>query len=130
MIQAQQRIADLGADVLLVAYHDPELMMSRMLRDLAVPFLLLVDRQRHAYERWGLGKYTAKALLVPGLYPAIVKLLLRRPPNLGTVPDTRQLGGDFVVDGAGRLALVKRMRSIYDRAPVPDLLSAIERAKA
>lgn len=129
MIQAQDRFAAIGADILLVAHHDPELMMSRMMRDLAVPYLLLVDRERESYARWGMGDYTANALLEPGFYPALLKLLLRRPPNLGTLPDrSRQLGGDFVVDRAGRLALVNRMRTIYDRAPVPRLIAALEQA--
>jgi hypothetical protein len=38
------------------------------------------------------------------------------------------MGGDFVVDRGGRLAFVNRMRSIHDRAPVPTLLSALERS--
>ena len=128
MIQAQDRLASLGAEVLLVAGHDPELMMSKMMRDLSLPFLLLVDRQRLAYARWGLGKSSWKVLLVPSLYPAVLRLLLRRQPSLGPAPGQPQLGGDFVVDRAGRLAFVNRMRSIHDRAPVPTLLSALERA--
>ena len=127
MVQARDRLAQLGAEVLLVAHQDPELMMSQMLRDLALPFVLLVDPQRQAYARWGLGEATYRVFLVPSLYAAILKMVLRRPPPLGEAPESRQMGGDFVVDRTGRLAFVNRMRSLHDRAPVTDLLAAAER---
>lgn len=127
MIQNQDRIAELG-DVLLVAYQDPELMMSKMMRDLAVPYVLLVDRTRESYARWGVSQYNWKAWLMPSLYPAILRLLLQRHPSLGSSPDRALLGGDFVVDRSGRLAFAQRMRGIHDRAPVSTLISALERA--
>ena len=31
LIQARDRIADMGAEVVLIAHHDPDLMMSKMM---------------------------------------------------------------------------------------------------
>jgi peroxiredoxin len=127
LIQARERIETLGTEVALVAYHDPELVMTQMMRSLNLPFVLLVDRTKRTYADWGLGNVTAAAFLHPSLYMALAKLILRREPSLGDVPDRTHVGGDFVVDRDGRLAFVHRLRSLHDRAKVDDLLAVVER---
>jgi hypothetical protein len=126
MVSAKERIERAGVDVIFVAFHDPDLMMSKMLRDLDLSFVLLLDRAREAYARWGLQTTTLKKLMKPGLAWAMVKLLFTRQPSMGSAPPHHnQLGGDFVVDRAGNLVFVNRMRSVYDRADVDDMLSAV-----
>jgi peroxiredoxin len=127
LIQARERIARLGTDVVLVAYHDPELVMTQMMQSLNLPYLLLVDKSRRAYADWGMGAVTARAFLHPGLYWAIAKLILSRPEPLGDVDDRSLVGGDFVIDREGRLAFVHTLRSLHDRANVEDMLSVVER---
>jgi peroxiredoxin len=130
MVSAKDRIQRAGAEVIFVAYHDPELMMSKMLHDLDLRFVLMLDRAREAYAQWGLGTGTLKTLLSPGALWAIFKLILRREPSLGPAPPHhRQLGGDFVVDSRGNLVFVNRMRSIYDRADIDDMLAAVRSAR-
>jgi peroxiredoxin len=128
MIQAKDAIAAAGAEVVLVAYNDPELMMAKMFNALDLPFVLLVDRTREFYGRWGLGPAGIKAVLNPGLYLAMLRVVLRRERSLGSAPTARQLGGDFVVDRHGRLAFVHRMRSLHDRARIEDLVAAAQQA--
>jgi hypothetical protein len=101
-------------------------MMSKMLKDLDLSYVLLLDRAREAYARWGLQTATLKNLLTPGLAVAVIKLMLTRPVSMGDAPPHHnQLGGDFVVDASGRLVFVNRMKSIYDRADVDAMLGAI-----
>jgi len=132
MVQARDEIRELGAEVVFVAFHDPELLTAKMLRSLDLPYLLLLDPARESYARWGLGPATVRAFLSPGLYWAALKetlkVLLGRERSLGTAPRSNQLGGDFVVDRTGRLAYAHRMQSLYDRAPIPDLLAALQEA--
>ncbi|HEY7474285.1 MAG TPA: peroxiredoxin-like family protein [Vicinamibacterales bacterium] len=129
MVSAKDRIERSGAEVIFVAFHDPDLMMSKMLRDLDLSFVLLLDRAREAYARWGLQTGTLKNILRPGLAWAVIKLMLKREPNLGTAPPHHnQLGGDFVVDPAGKLVFVNRMRSVHDRADIDDMLAAVRTA--
>ena len=127
LIQARDRIADTGAEVVLVAHHDPELMMSKMMHSLNLPFVLLFDKTRDAYQRWGLGTVGFKAFVRPGLYMEMARVLLRRETSLGRAPDQTQMGGDFIVDRDGRLVFANRLRSFHDRAKVDDLLAVIER---
>jgi hypothetical protein len=49
---------------------------------------------------------------------------LRRPTQ-----DTRQLGGDFVVDRRGRLAYAYRSARPDDRPPVEELIDAARAAR-
>ena len=129
LIQARDAIAQAGGNVIFVVYDDPELVMSRMMHDLELPWVLMVDADRHAYSAWGLRKATLKNKLRPGLYWAsakvIARLLTGRERNIKKVPGPPQLGGDFVVDREGRLAFENRMKSFHDRASVDDLLAAM-----
>lgn len=125
MIQARDEIRSLGAEVVLVAYHDPELLTAKMLHSLDVPYLLLIDRAKESYSRWGLGQFGLRGRLSPGMYWTILKLILRGEKSLGNIPNQRQLGGDFVIDRDGHFAFVNRMKSIHDRAPVPAMIAAV-----
>lgn len=127
-IEARGDIGRAGADVVFVTFNDPGLMMSQMMHDLNLPYALLLDPERAAYRAWGLGQASIRSLLTPGLYWAGLKVALRREPSMGEAPDPGQLGGDFVVDREGRLAFVNRMRSFHDRAAMPRLVAALERA--
>ncbi len=129
LVQARDEVAKLGADVILVAFHDPDLLMSKMMHDLELPYVLLYDPARQAYAQWGLGQATLRSKLTPGLYLAMLRELLKvmtgRERALGDASDPGQLGGDFVVNGAGRIVFVKRMKSFHDRASIGDLLAAL-----
>ena len=128
LVQARERIAEVGVEVVLVAYHDPELLMAKMMHSLNLPYILLVDRTKQAYADWGLGRVTPKALFHPGLYLAAMRMFFSGERSLGDVADQTQMGGDFVVDRQGRLAYVNRLRSFHDRASVDQLLMAAARA--
>jgi peroxiredoxin len=127
LIQARERIAETGAEVVLIAHHDPDLMMSKMMHSLNLPFTLLFDQTKAAYQRWGLGTVGFKAFVRPGLYLELARILVRREKSLGTVTDQKQMGGDFIVDREGRLVFANRLRSFHDRATVEDLLAVVER---
>ena len=128
LIQARESIAQANADVVLVAHHDPELMMSKMMHSLDLPFTLLFDSTRTAYHRWGLGNVNLKAFVArPGHYAAMARMINRREKTLGAVPDQNQMGGDFIVDRHGTLVFANRLRSFHDRAKVDDLLAVINR---
>jgi hypothetical protein len=90
---------------------------------LELPFPLLADPDREIYRRFELGRGRLRDVWSPGTIAMYVSLLrrgrrLRRPTQ-----DTRQLGGDFVVDSAGRLSAAFRPTSPDDR-PTPDQLIA------
>lgn len=128
VLAARERLDRAQAAVVLVAYDEPSLLTKKLLRDLAIPFPLLIDRTRDTYRAWGLGRMTWRHLLpLPMLVWRYVKLVARGHELLGRSPDMLQLGGDFVVDPDGRMAYAHRLRHNGDRPPVEDLIAAIER---
>ena len=91
--------------------------------------VLLLDKARDTYAQWGLQTGTLKNILRPGLAWAVFKLIVQRSKSLGSAPPHHnQLGGDFVVDRHGKLVFVNRMRSVYDRADIDDMLAAVRAA--
>ena len=129
MLANHGRIRQVPAAVLAVAYDEPSLLAAKALHHLELPFPLAIDRDRRAYAAWGLGRTNLfGAMLSPSLNWRYLRLLLAGERFLGFAPDMFQLGGDFVVDPAGRIAFAHRMKNNGDRAAVADLLEALRRA--
>ena len=127
MLHDRDRINELGTAV-FVAFDEPERLRDSLLRGLDVPYPVLVDMDRSAYRAWGLRRGSLLTVWGdPGVWRRYARELahgarLRRP---GT--DTLQLGGDFVIDGAGTVVYSRPQRR-DDRPPVAELLRALERA--
>lgn len=122
----RSRIEALGAAVLAVVHDEPERVHGSLLAGLDVPFPVLVDRERAAYRAWGLGRASfARIWLDPRVWARYARGALEtgRPGRLGV--DTLQLGGDFVVDPAGRV-VYSRPQVTDDRPPVGVLLETLE----
>src|SRR5262249_59252050 len=99
-----------------------------MLRGVQVPFPILIDADKSAYRRWGMGRTTPlRSFLSPTLTWRYLKLLWRGERFLGLAPDMLQLGGDFVVDREGRVAFAHAMKDNGDRAPVDRLFEELSR---
>ena len=131
VLENEGRIEDAGAAVLFVAYDAPSLLEAKILRDLPLPYPVVLDESRDTYSAWGMGRTNLfGAMLSPELNWRYLKLLLKGERFLGFAPDMFQLGGDFVVDRAGRIAFAHRMRNNGDRAPVARLMDELERAGA
>ena len=126
LIQARDSISRAGADVLLVVYHDPELVMSKMLADVDVPFVVLVDKAKVSYSRWGLRDASPWARVMPGFIVGVARIILGGAKDPGKVDDSRQTGGDFVIDPTGRIVFANQMKGYHDRATVYQLLSAAQ----
>jgi peroxiredoxin len=131
LIQAKDEIERLGASVILVAYHDPDLLTTKMLHDLDVPYTLLLDPARTTYERWGLGPVKLWGFVTPPLYWNTVRIMIdtmrRGEKSLGTSPGAPQRGGDFVLNCGRTIEFVNRMYSFHDRPKLEVLLTALRR---
>ena len=115
-----------GAEALFVVHDEPELIRTQLLAGVDdLPFPVLVDRQRHAYEAWGLDRAPWWRLwLDPGVWKQYVGLIRSGHRLRGGGADTLQLGGDFVVAPDGTLAYSRPQRR-DDRPPVGKLLSIV-----
>ena len=126
---AYEEIRRLGAEALLVAQARPEI-LSAFLRDRPLPFPALADPSRAAYQAFGLGRTSWAAMLRPGVLFRYLRLVFRggrlRRPYKGE--DVLQLGGDFVLEGRGRVVYAYRSAEPTDRPSVQELLRAVRAA--
>ena len=96
---------------------------------LGVPFPLLSDPTRALYRRFDLARGSLRAVYGWETLRRYAQLLRRgRRPRRPTT-DTRQLGGDFVIDPAGILVAAFRESSPVDRPTVDELVSAVRHAR-
>jgi peroxiredoxin len=117
------------AAVLVISFEKRE--RVAWLQDrLQLPFLVALDPHRIAYRTFELGR---ASFMRTYTRPEVVlfygkALLRRRVPDIHLGQDRRQLGGDFVLDREGSVVLAHPERGPEDRAPVGEILRAIENA--
>ena len=113
--------------MLAICFDAPE-RADRYVREQQLDVPLLVDHERRVYRAYGLEQGAFWRFLLPPVVLGYLRLMsagrrLQRPEE-----DPLQLGGDFVVDPAGRLALVHPSKDPTDRPTVAELLAAVEQA--
>ena len=114
------------AEVVLVTFTStPEL--ERYVRWTGIEMVTLIDPDRSTYRAYGLG--SAGFWQIWGLtnLKRSVQILARRKLTAIRRPteDTRQLGGDFVIDRSGTLAWGHWAEGPDDRATVQALVDAV-----
>ena len=125
----RDRLEDLGTDtgVALVTFTD-RANLDAYLATNQLPFPVLVDPDRAAYRAYGLGRGTVRRIW--GWRAARRYLEIFRSDGFGGLArpteDTRQLGGDFVIDRDGRLVYGFWSEGPDDRPAVDDLVAAVK----
>ena len=117
----------LDATAVFVAHDDAALLRRTMLRDVSSPFPVVVDQPRTSYRDWGLQRASlARVWLDPMVWVRYARLIVggERLGRLGR--DTRQMGGDFIIDPEG-IVVYARPQQRDDRPAVGHLLQVIER---
>jgi peroxiredoxin len=129
--QEYEEFRPLGAEVLVISQARPE-QLAAFLRGQPLPFLLVADPERATYRAFGLGRTSWATVLRPGVVLRYLRLLFRgwrlRPASPSE--DVLQLGGDFVLDGQGRLVYVYRSADPTDRPTIEALLQAVRQASS
>lgn len=126
----RDRLDDLGDTAVAVVTFAAVERLAAHREHLDLPFPLLADPQRVVYGRFGLDRAPLWRIYNPGTLRLYGRLLARGRRLRRPVDDTRQLGGDFVIDANGRLAAAFRPRSPDDRPPIGDLVAAVRRARS
>ena len=123
-----KEVEALDTVAVFVVHDDPDRVRAGILRELDVPWPVLIDLDRRAYRAWGLRRSNlAGVWLDPRVWGRYARLIAagERPRLLGR--DTLQLGGDFVVDPAGVITYARPQRR-DDRPPVGILLTELRAA--
>jgi alkyl-hydroperoxide reductase/thiol specific antioxidant family protein len=129
VLGAKPELDRCGATALFVAHDSADVLRRTLLARLEVPYPVLVDVDRSAYSGWGLERGSVAAVWGDPrawLRSAAAVLGGARPVRPGR--DTLQLGGDFVVDAAGRVVYARPQRR-DDRPPVSTLVHMVTLAQ-
>ncbi len=125
--ERQEELDRLGAAVVVVTFEPPA-RVAQFVGDEALPYPVLSDPARRAYAAFGLRRGRARRVWSGGTVRAYLRgfragLRPRLPHG-----DLAQLGGDFVLDPAGRIVFAHRGEEPADRPAVDDILAAVRRA--
>ncbi len=120
--QRHQELSTYGVQILLICFG-PKYWAQVWREQMNVPFPLLLDLERDVYQDYGLKQsfWGSFGLRATWYYLRHFKL-----PNIKGNPT--QLGGDFIVDGAGRLCYEHRSRDAADRPTVHELITVLKQS--
>ena len=90
------------------------------------PFPLILDRERAAYQAYGLERSLLRSWGWQTL-SYYARALMSGKQWQGIRGDSGQLGGDFIVDSKGIVRLAYPSRNPTDRPLVEDLLSVLQK---
>jgi hypothetical protein len=117
-------LEELNADVLLVSFET--LHRTRLFIGDDMGWPILSDPERNLYRAYGLERlnfirtWLSPRTLAYYLRAAAAGRRIRRPQS-----DSRQLGGDFIIDGRGVVVFAHRTAEPADRPPLGQLLAAV-----
>lgn len=124
----KRQLDEADASVVFVTFDDPEPVRHGLLHGLDVPYPVLVDRERVAYQAWGLRRSSVAGILLDlRVWWRSALLVIRGERVRAHGSDILQLGGDFVVDGDGMVVYARPQRR-DDRPPVGELLRMLRGA--
>jgi hypothetical protein len=122
-----ERFRQAGCAILIVTQAKPEV-LRRFLDRHPQPFPVVGDPERAAYRAFGLERTGWLTFFKPRVLWGYIRLMLRgekvRKPYDGE--DVRQLGGDFLLNAAGRTVWSYTSADPTERPGVEELLRALE----
>ena len=125
----RDHFVDIAPVTVVVVTFTERARLAGYVEHLSLPFAVLSDELREFYRAYELGRgswarvYGWRTMRV---YRDLMRKgrRMRRPTE-----DTLQLGGDFVIDSAGRLAWQHHAAGPDDRPPVSAIVEAVRRAR-
>lgn len=96
---------------------------------LELPFPLLADPELGLYRQFDLGRGSLRDIYGLGTLRLYAQLIRRGRRLQRTNQDTRQLGGDFVIDGAGFLSAGFWPTAPDARPSIDDLVDAVRSSR-
>ncbi|HET6575733.1 MAG TPA: SelL-related redox protein [Fimbriiglobus sp.] len=120
-----ERLRAASVGVLAVSQATPAV-LATFLRDHPQPVPVVCDPDRAGYRAFGLERTSWLSFFRPSVMGGYLRLMFRggkvRRPYPGE--DVLQLGGDFLLDRAGRVVFAYPSRTATDRPGVDVLLAA------
>ena len=128
MIAVRDHLDELApASVVVVTFATPE-RLSAYRRHLRLPFPILADTDRAFYRAYGLARASLRRVYSWATICQYIRLIARGRRLRRPTEDTKQLGGDFVIDATGRIAFAYRSAGPHDRPDIATLIATVRAA--
>ncbi len=124
MRQRQAELDATGVRVYAVSFETPARLRAYVRRH-HVPFPVLADPRRVAYSRYGMLRGPWWRIYSPRVLWRYAQAYARGE-RVHIQGDTLQRGGDFLIDGAGRLRFAHVGADSFDRPPLDDLIAGVQ----
>ena len=121
-----KEIDELDLSVLVITF-ETERQAAAYVRETNLPWPLLVDTARTVYRAYEMRRGGLWEIWNPASWSAYLGLLRKGRRLAPPTGDIYQLGGDVVIDRAGRIALHRVEQGPADRPPIEDLLAPVRR---
>jgi hypothetical protein len=122
--QRADELERLGVDVLVVSFEAGSIVQAYA-RTTGLPFPIVVDAQRELYRAYGMLHGKKRDLFGPASVWVYLRLMLRGRRLRLPTGDPAQLGGDVLVDPAGRVRVHHVGSGPADRPAIGALLDVV-----
>jgi hypothetical protein len=123
----QSELTELRARVIVISFESPE-RAALFAESESVSFPLLLDPSRRAYAAFGLEQGSFREIWTLKSLVAYIRGLLGGQALHMPRGDITQLGGDFVLDGSGRIVFFHRSSEPADRPHASAIVAAVRAA--
>jgi hypothetical protein len=127
--QHTAEIESLGLQVLVVTFEAANVAADYVL-ETGLPWIVLLDPTRSLYTAYEMGRGRWWKIWGPGTWWAYARLLARGERPSRPTGDVDQLGGDVLVDPAGRVVVWHVGDGPADRPAIPSLLEPVRNSRA
>jgi hypothetical protein len=110
--------------VTVISFGTPAL-AHNWIQETQSSFKFLIDREQKAYQAYGLESSLVRSWS-PKVWFAYARLLLQGWKWRGIQGDSRQLGGDFIVDSSGILRMAYRSHDPTDRSKPGEIIQILD----
>lgn len=112
--------------MLLISFEESEFWINAWLEETKTKFSLLIDPDRSVYKSYGL-RSSRWRVWGPKTIIYYVRALILGKRIFKTGGDTGQMGGDFIVDKEGSIAMARWSRGPTDRPSTDEIITTLEK---
>jgi len=118
-------LKSLNTSVLLVTFEDKPYWINIWLEEAGADYPFLLDVERRVYGIYGL-RYSKWRVWSPKTLAQYFLAIVHRKKFFYTGGDIGQMGGDFVIDGNGKILMAHRSMEPADRPSMDEIIATLK----
>jgi len=122
-------IESLGLQVLVITFEQAD-RAAEYLAETRLPWILLLDPARSLYAAYHMGRGRFSKIWGPAALWAYAQLVSRGERPRRPSGDVQQLGGDVLIDPAGRVVVLRVGEGPADRPAISSLLEPVRNSRS